>query len=72
MRKWNPLALFSGAAGGFAVLCCVTPALPFLLGAIGATTLLGYLNQDFVLLTFAAMMFIVMGLAIRHRRKNGY
>ena len=59
-----------GGLGAFGILCCATPILPLLLGAIGAGGLTAVLYHDAVLLPFAALMFLAAGgLLLTGRRR---
>lgn len=47
-----------------ALLCCVTPILPWLLGAVGLSGVLGYVYRDDVLLPLAALFLGIAGYAL--------
>jgi mercuric ion transport protein len=51
-------------------LCCLTPFLPLLLGAIGLSGALGYVYRDDVLLPLMAVFIMMTGYAL-WRRKQG-
>lgn len=55
--------------GGTALtaLCCVTPLLPWLLGALGLSGLVGVLYRDVVLLPVLAGFVIFTGVALWRR-----
>lgn len=58
-----------GAAGtALGLLCCFTPVLPVVLGAMGATGLLGVLYNDVILLGFAGVSFGVLIIGLIRRR----
>jgi mercuric ion transport protein len=66
----NKLLAFGISGTVLAALCCFTPLLPFVLGALGLTGLLGVLYSDAVLLPILAGFFILTGYAIWRRRKQ--
>ncbi len=47
-----------------AAICCFTPFLPWLLGAIGMSGALGYVYRDDVLLPILALSLILIGVAV--------
>lgn len=49
-------------------LCCFTPILVILLGAVGLSAILGYL--DFVLLPALAIFLVLLGYALYRRSRN--
>lgn len=49
-------------------LCCFTPILVILLGAVGLSAILGYL--DFVLFPALAIFLVLLGYALYRRSKN--
>lgn len=54
-----------GLGGAFAaVVCCVTPVLPWLLGAVGLSSVIGYIYRDAVLLPLAAIFLVIAGYAL--------
>jgi len=53
-----------------AVVCCVTPFLPWALSALGLSGVLGYVYRDAVLLPLAAFFIVMTGYAL-WRRKRG-
>ncbi len=63
-RKWLTTGLIGS---GVAALCCFTPALVILLGAIGLSALVGYL--DYVLFP-ALLIFVLITLYALWRRRN--
>ena len=68
MRPGRVVQWVCGGLGALAVLCCVTPLLPVVLGAAGATSLLSFVYRDIVLMPFALLMFAAAGfLAFRAR-----
>ncbi len=66
----NRLLAFGMGGTLLAALCCFTPLLPFVLGALGLTGLLGVLYNDAVLLPILAGFLILTGVAIWQRRKQ--
>jgi mercuric ion transport protein len=52
----------------FTALCCVTPLLPWLLGGLGLSGLIGVLYRDAVLLPVLAGFVIFTGSALWRRR----
>lgn len=68
MKDWL-LGLGLGGTG-FAALCCVTPLLPWLLGALGVSGLTAVLYRDAVLLPLLAFFFILTGAALWHRKRR--
>lgn len=66
MRGW---LLKLGAGGSvLAALCCFTPLLPWLLGALGLAGLTGYVYRDDVLLPILAVFLAITGYALWRRR----
>lgn len=59
-----------GLTGGLALLCCVTPVLPFVLTALGAGSLIAYVVTDAVLLPLAGAGFLMMGVGFWLKRKR--
>lgn len=51
-----------------AAVCCVTPALPLFLGAIGAGALTGFLYRDAVLLPILAVFLLILAVGLWQRR----
>ncbi|MDZ7711289.1 MAG: mercury resistance system transport protein MerF [Roseovarius sp.] len=66
MKDWL-LGLGLGGTA-FTALCCVTPLLPWLLGALGLSGLTGMLYRDSVLLPLLAVFLILTGAALWHRK----
>lgn len=52
-----------------AAICCFTPALVILLGAVGLSTMIGYL--DFVLFPALVIFLAITGYALWKRNKAG-
>jgi len=50
-------------------LCCFTPLLPWLFGAVGLSGALGYVYRDDVLLPILAISLIMIGLAIWWKKR---
>lgn len=63
------LTVLGGAGGVVGLLCCFTGLLPIVLTAAGATGLIPILYKDSVLLPFAAVSLIVMGLGLWMMRR---
>lgn len=60
-----------GLGGTFAALvCCLTPFLPWLFGALGLSGLLGYFYRDDVLLPILAGFLILTGFALWRRKRT--
>ncbi len=53
-----------------AALCCFTPVLPIVLTALGLTSLIGVLYNDFVLLPILAIFILITGYALWRRQKQ--
>lgn len=68
MSGWRIAGFGSGGLGLAALLCCVTPFLPWVLGGLGASGLLSILYRDIVLFPFAVIMFLAMILFLRKAR----
>lgn len=51
-------------------LCCETPLLPWVLGALGLSGLVGVLHRDAVLLPFLAGFVIFTGAVLWRRRHH--
>lgn len=62
--------LLSLGLGGSVIvaLCCVTPLLPWLLGALGLSAFIGYVHTDAVLLPALAGFRAMTGYALWRRR----
>jgi mercuric ion transport protein len=61
--------LLTGIIGTIvAAICCFTPALVILLGVVGLSSIVGYL--DFVLLPILAIFLIITGYALWRRMKS--
>lgn len=66
----NKALLRTGITGSIiAAICCFTPALVILLGAIGLSSLIGIL--DYVLLPTLAVFLAITGYALWKRREEG-
>ncbi|MCW8884250.1 MAG: mercury resistance system transport protein MerF [Motiliproteus sp.] len=67
--KKNTVLLKTGIIGSvIAALCCFTPILVILLGAVGLSSLIGYL--DFVLLPALALFICITIYAIARKSKG--
>ncbi len=53
-----------------AALCCFTPLLPFVLGGLGLSGLLGYVYRDDVLLTALVFFLALTGVAYWRRKRT--
>jgi mercuric ion transport protein len=67
MADWRLAFGFGGTT--ITALCCVTPLLPWVLGALGLSGLIGALYRDAVLLPLLAGFLIFTGVTL-WRRKN--
>lgn len=66
----NP-SLTIGLAGTFlAALCCFTPLLPLILGAVGAGTLLSVIYTDAVLLPVLGLFLLMTGVGLWRRKSR--
>lgn len=52
----------------FVALCCVTPLLPWLLGGLGLSGLIGYVYTDALLFPALAGFLLLTGFALWRRR----
>ncbi len=52
-----------------AALCCFTPFLPFILGALGLSGLLAFLYNDLILLPLLAGFILLTGYALWRRKQ---
>jgi mercuric ion transport protein len=59
-----------GISAGFAALCCVTGLLPFVLGALGLTSLIGVLYRDSVLFSILALSLVIMGVGLWLKKRS--
>ena len=66
-RKLLTIGLAGSILSG---LCCFTPLLPATLGALGATSLLGILYNDAILLPALTFFLILTGVALWQMRRN--
>jgi len=66
MKDWL-LGLGLGGSG-FLALCCVTPVLPWLLGALGLSGLTGMLYRDSVLVPLLVFFLLLTGATLWHRK----
>ena len=64
------LAWVGGIGAMIGILCCFTPVLPIVLGALGATALIDVLYRDIVLLPFAGFSFILFGAGLWLTRRS--
>ena len=51
-------------------LCCLTPILPWVLGATGLSGVLGYVYRDDVLLPLMAFFILMTGYALWRRQRT--
>ncbi len=63
------LAWFGGGGTVLGLVCCFTPLLPLVLGAVGATGLVSVLYRDSVLLPFAGLSFVMLCLGLLMMRR---
>lgn len=70
MRRGTGISLFGGISSGLIALCCVTPLLPIILGALGATSLLSAIYKDSVLFPALGVTLIIMGAGLWLKRKS--
>lgn len=64
----NRTVFRTGVIGaGVAALCCATPALPFILGAIGLSAWLAYADRVLVPLL---VVFVALAMWAHHRRRT--
>ncbi len=69
MQAGRQISAYAAATlGAIGIACCVTPLLPWVLGALGAQSLLSFLYRDIVLLPFAAVMFAIAFVLYRSAR----
>lgn len=66
-KRWLGVGL---AGTVFAALCCFTPFLPLLLGALGLGSLLGVVYNDLVLLPLLAGFIILTGVMLWQLNKT--
>lgn len=66
-KRWLGVGL---AGTVFAALCCFTPFLPLLLGALGFGSLLGVVYNDLVLLPLLAGFVILTGVMLWQLNKT--
>ena len=66
----NELLAFGIGGTLVAALCCFTPVLPIVLTALGLTSLIGVLYNDFVLLPMLAIFILITGYALWRRQKQ--
>ncbi|WP_366942105.1 mercury resistance system transport protein MerF [uncultured Litoreibacter sp.] len=59
----------SGAV--LAIICCVTPLLPLVLGAIGLGGLIAYVYTDAVLFSVAGAFLLVAAFGVWRNQRNG-
>ena len=64
------LAFGGGLCTSFGILCCFTGLLPVLLTSLGASGLMATLYRDSVLLPFAALSLVVMGVGVFMMRRT--
>lgn len=67
----KPRVLMGVGVGGavFALLCCITPVLPWLLGAVGLSGFIEYVYRDGVLLPLAALFLVIAGYGLWRQKQ---
>ena len=65
----NRLTIVGILGAATAALCCFTPLLPWLLGALGLSGALGYVYRDDVLLPILGASLLIAGLGIWLKRR---
>lgn len=70
MEPKRTIAAASGGLGLFALVCCVVPILPVLLGAAGLSGFLAFVYRDIILLPVAAILFAIAGGALWLSRRS--
>ena len=65
----SKLAVFGLGGAVTTALCCFTPLLPWLLGSLGLSGLLGYVYRDDVLLPLLAAFLGLMGWGLWRNRQ---
>ncbi len=66
----NPLLGIGITGSVLAALCCLTPLLPWVLGGLGLTGVLGLVYRDAVLLPVLAFFLLLVGLALWRKRRR--
>lgn len=64
------LASFGIIGAAVSALCCFTPLLPWVLGALGLNGLLAYVYRDAVLFPLLAAFLVLTGVAIWRQRRS--
>lgn len=59
-----------GLGAGIAALCCVTAFLPFVLGALGLTSLISVIYRDSVLFAILALSLGIMGVGLWLKKRS--
>ena len=63
------LLIWIGSIGSLiAGVCCLTPILPIILGSIGASSLLGFMYRDIILLPLLAVFLCILAIGIVRQR----
>lgn len=55
---------------GLAILCCVTPVLPFVLTGIGLGGVVGYVYTDRVLYPLIALFLVIAGVGLWQMKRS--
>ncbi|WP_092645619.1 mercury resistance system transport protein MerF [Jannaschia faecimaris] len=66
----DPVLRIGLTGTALAALCCLTPVLPLVLGAIGAGSLVASLYRDAVLLPILGIFMLTTGYALWRRKKR--
>lgn len=66
----NKLLSFGLVGTTVTAICCVTPAIPLLFGAIGAASIGAVLYKDAVLFPVLGIFLLVTGFAIWRRQRH--
>ena len=70
MKRGNGLLRIGLGGSVLAALCCFTPLMPWVFGALGIAGALDYVYRDSVLLPLLAGFLILTGVALWRRKKQ--